>query len=383
MEGLAAEGVNFLGPVNRSSGQGTAARGYVAALQGAGCKVHMQPMDLIYGHQTVVESNLASTLQDFPISIFLANANLTSLVRTHYSRELRRASYRIGMWVWELPAAGDDAFEALRHYDEIWVPSQFSCDAFQPLTTSPVKVTPHALAGLPELPAWDAAWIRDSFGIARDAMVLLYMFDTNSLVERKNPICLLDAFEAEFRGRADVVLVLKVSYFDKLADSAYPANQRFNRRLQSFLQRCPNVRLITDIMAHHDLYRLINAADVYVSPHRSEGFGLTVAEAMFYRKAVIATDFGGTQALVLDTTGLKLNCGLVEIPEDVGPYAKGNVWADPSVEHLRELMQLVTGDSALRNRLGKAAREHVTTHFSPEHIGKLARNRLQTIAATL
>ncbi|WP_158744560.1 glycosyltransferase [Acidisphaera sp. L21] len=383
MEGLAAEGVNFLGPVNRSSGQGTAARGYVAALQGAGCKVHMQSMDLIYGHQAPVESDLVSIDQDFPISIFLANADATSLVRTLYARELERANYRIGMWVWELPAAGDDAFEALRHYDEIWVPSQFNADAFQPLTRSPVKVTPHALAGLPELPIEDAGQMRDSLGIPREVLMFLYIFDVYSLVERKNPICLLDAFEAEFGGREDVVLVLKVSYFDKLTDSAYSSNQRFRRRLQSFLQRCPNVRLITDNMSHHYVYRLINASDVYVSPHRSEGFGLTVAEAMFYAKTVIATDFGGTQALVLETTGLKLNCGLVEITEDIGPYAKGNVWADPSVDHLRELMQLTATDPALRSRLGKAAREHVTTNFSPERVGKLARNRLQTIAATL
>ena len=383
LEGLAAEGVNFLAPVNRSSGQGTAARGYVAAFQAAGCKVHMQPMDHIYGHQTPITTDLVSTPQDFPISIFLANADLTGLVRTHYRRELDRARYRIGMWVWELPAAGDDAFDAMRQYDEIWIPSQFNRDAFQPLTRSPVTVMPHALAGMPEVPAGDAAAMRHSLGIPRDALVFLYMFDVYSLVERKNPICLLDAFEAEFRGREDVILVLKISYFDRLAETTYSSNQRFKRRLQSFLESCPNVRLITDIMPNNDLYRLFEAADIYVSPHRSEGFGLTVAEAMFYGKTVIATDYGGTQDLVLDTTGLKLKCGLVEITEDVGPYARGNVWADPSVDHLRELMQRAAADPALRSRLGQAARDHITTHFSPEHVGRLARNRLQTIAATL
>ena len=383
MDVSAAEGVNFLGPVNRSSGQGTAARGYVAALQRVGCKVHMQPMDYIYGHQKLVDTMLASTFQDFPITIFLANADLTPMVREYYGRDLDKASYRIGIWAWELPAAGDDAFEALRNYEEIWVPSQFNLDAFQPLTRLPIKVMPHALVALPTLPPGDAARVRELVGIPQDALVFLYMFDTYSLVERKNPTCLLDAFEAEFRGREDVVLVLKVSYFDKLADTDYPANQRFNRRLKSFLQRCPNVRLITEIMAHHDLYRLINAADVYVSPHRSEGFGLTVAEAMFYGKTVIATDFGGTQALVLDTTGLKLNYDLVEIAEDIGPYAKGNIWAEPSVDHLRELMRLAAADPALRDRFGALAREHIATHFSPEYVGQLARDRLLEISALL
>ena len=353
-ENLAASGVNFLGPVNRLSGLGTAARSYIAALQCAGSTVHHQPMDQIYRHQALVESGLPSAFQDFPITLVQANADATPAVIACHSEDLRRAAYRIGVWVWELPAAGAATFDALRQYDEIWVPTRFNQDAYQPLTRSPVNVVPYALVGLPDLTAEDAAVTRQSLGIPRDALMLLYMFDTHSLVERKNPICLLDAFEAEFRGRDDVVLVLKVSYFDHLDHAGFPASQRFRRRLQAVQERCPNVRLIKTIMPQDDLYRLINATDIYVSPHRSEGFGLTVAEAMFYGKTVIATDFSGTQDMVQDTTGLKLNYDLIELAEDVGPYRKGNIWADPSVEHLRELMQRAVDDAGLRARLGKA-----------------------------
>jgi glycosyltransferase involved in cell wall biosynthesis len=340
-------------------------------------------MDKIYDHQTVTESHLPSVAQDFPISLVQANADATPAVIGHYADELARAAYRIGLWVWELPAARLGTFEAIRNYDEIWVPTRFCQNAYQPLTKLPVNIVPYALRNLPILAPDNAAAMRDTLGIPRDNFVFLYMFDTYSLVERKNPTCLLEAFEAEFAGRSDVTLVLKVSYFDNLKSSRFKASFEFLTRLQLCMERCPNIKLITAILPQHDLYRLINAADCYVSPHRSEGFGLTIAESMFYRKIVIATDFSGTTDLVQDDTGLKLNYTLRELEEDVPPYGRGNIWADPSVMHLRELMQTALSDTALGARLGEAGHTHVVRHFSPQHIGRIAVARLSTIASSL
>lgn len=386
VDGMAAargSGVNFLGPVNRSSGLGTASRGYVSALQEAGCATRIVNMDLIYGHQAVVEHRLPSTLQDFPISLVQANADATPATFLTYASELQRAAYRIGVWVWELPAARPDWFDMMAKYDEIWVPTQFCHDAFKPMTKRPVTIVPYALIGLPELSPSDSLAMRRQLGIPEDNFVFLFMFDAYSFVDRKNPSCLLDAFEAEFGGRDDVTLVLKISYFENLRSGYSRGNFEFLMRLERFLERCKNARIISEIMPQDDLYRLINASDCYVSPHRSEGFGLTVAEAMFYRKVVIATDFGGTRDLVSDVTGLKLDYRLVELADDMGPYLKGNVWADPRVSHLRELMQTVVGDAELRERLGNAAHSYVSQSFSSSNIGRRARNRLLEIAATL
>ena len=104
---------------------------------------------------------------------------------------------------------------------------------------------------------------------------------------------------------------------------------------------------------------------------------------MHYGKPVIATDFGGTRDLVVDGAGLKLKYRLVELAEDMGPYLKGNVWAEPDPEHLQELMRCVVEDPELRERHGAAARKHIAQHFSSQVVGRIARKRVMEIAAAL
>jgi glycosyltransferase involved in cell wall biosynthesis len=378
-----ALGVNWIGPVNRSSGLGTAARGYVTALQSVGVATRLIPLDKLFGHQAIIKHGLESTPQDFPISMVHANADLTPVLFNLYGGELARARYRIGLWVWELPAARQEWFEAAKRYDELWVPSIFCQTAFKALSNKPISVIPYMVDDLPSVGSDDREDMRASLDLPNDAFVFLYMFDTYSFVGRKNPQCLLEAFEAEFSDDLNVILLLKISYYDNLQSGYSSDNQAFLLKLEDTLARLPNVRIMTEIISQTDVYRLMNAADCYVSPHRSEGFGLTVAEAMYYGKPVIATDFGGTTDFVKEGVGFPLSYKLVELTFDQGPYARGNVWADPSVEHLQSLMRQVAEDPALCAKVGAAARALVTKQLSKEAIGRQARRRLRSIAAGL
>ena len=74
---------------------------------------------------------------------------------------------------------------------------------------------------------------------------------------------------------------------------------------------------------------------------------------MNYGRAVIATDFGGTTHFVRDGVAFPLRYSLVELAADRGPYGKGNVWADPSVEHLRQLMRQVVSAPYCAPRWGR------------------------------
>ncbi len=55
----------------------------------------------------------------------------------------------------------------------------------------------------------------------------------------------------------------------------------------------PDITLIDAYVSAAEKNAMIDACDCYVSLHRSEGFGLTVAEAMLLGKPVIATRYGG------------------------------------------------------------------------------------------
>ena len=68
---------------------------------------------------------------------------------------------------------------------------------------------------------------------------------------------------------------------------------------------------------------------------------------MFYGKPVIAADLCGTTEFARNGDGFPPSYKLIELKEDRSPYARGNVWADPSVEHLGALMAQLQGNAAL------------------------------------
>jgi glycosyltransferase involved in cell wall biosynthesis len=359
-------GVNFYSPIGVLSGLGSAGRGYLAALRAAAIPVSVVPVHELFAHKQSVGRYERRQTPSHPISIVHVNADTIPSFLHYHARSLARARYKIAIWVWELPAFRDEWAKELRHFDEIWTPSTFCRRAIEAMTSKPVTVAPHVAVGadLPE-PA-----SRETFGIGKDEFAFLYMFDGSSMVERKNPRCLVDAFQAAFSPHDPVRLVLKASYPD--------------RELSEYLDRLaasdPRCVFLRDAMRASEIAGLIRACDCYVSPHRSEGFGLTVAEAMALGSPVIATDYGGTADFVTDEVGFPLRCRLVEVDRDHGPYPKGAIWADPSREHLCDLLRYVVAEPAAAADKGRRARARMLKAYSAAAIGGLMRERLDAIA---
>jgi glycosyltransferase involved in cell wall biosynthesis len=95
----------------------------------------------------------------------------------------------------------------------------------------------------------------------------------------------------------------------------------------------PEIMLIDATMKREDVLGLIAASDCVVSLHRSEGFGLLVAEAMLLGKPVVATNYSATTELVSPETGFPVGYRLVPVAAGEYPFAEGQVWADPDVAH--------------------------------------------------
>ena len=87
------------------------------------------------------------------------------------------------------------------------------------------------------------------------------------------------------------------------------------------------------------MIQLINSCDSLISTHRSEGFGLHLAEAMAMGKLVIATNWSGNTEFMNVYNSSLVNYYKIKIEDDIGPYRKNNVWANPSIEHCIELMK--------------------------------------------
>src|SRR5258705_7341124 len=111
---------------------------------------------------------------------------------------------------------------------------------------------------------------------------------------------------------------------------------------------------------------LIAGCDAILSLHRSEGFGLILAEALYLGKPVVATGWSGNMDFMNSGNSCPVAFQLVRLDHTFGAYAAGAQWAEPDVDHASRMMRRLFEDSAYRKEIGERARETMRTQFSPE-----------------
>ena len=127
---------------------------------------------------------------------------------------------------------------------------------------------------------------RADLGLPENATVFLFVFDFFSTIERKNPIGLIEAYKRAFPEPADTLLVPEEHQRRR-------ARCEELARVRSAAEGRPDIVVSDEYVDHDRLTALTAHCDCYVSLHRSEGFGLTIAEAMAYGKPAIATGYSG------------------------------------------------------------------------------------------
>ncbi len=285
----------------------------------------------------------------------------------HHGAAFRRGKYNIGYWAWELPEFPDAWTHFAGYCDEVWAPSRFVAEAIAEKVPVPVLAMPHSIS-FPR-PRGD---FREKFGLPRDRYLFLFIYDLNSYSERKNPAGVIEAFRRAGLAGAGAALVIKVHNV--------PGNQADFEQLRAIAATLPGTTLITQTLTRAEIYELEAACDCFVSLHRSEGFGLAVAESMYLGKPVISTDWSGTAEFVDAANGCPVRCRLATLDRNHGPYAKGQTWAEPDIDHAAWWMRRLVEDRSIGDRLGAAARATIEEKFSPARIGARYRRRLESIA---
>ncbi len=314
----------------------------------------------------------------YPIGLSFLNINEFHVVEGWQLRG-HGTPYLIAMWYWELPALPADMVVEIDRVDEIWVASEFVRDVFSRYTHKPILVMPCVVE-----PVADPDATRESLGLPPgDCVIYLVTFDANSTIARKNPYGALKAFEKAFGvGRTDVVLVVKVINL-----SNYPVVQNDLRR---HVTRLGGILIETD-MSSGEIAALIQHADVYVSMHRSEGFGLGLAEAMYFGRPVIATGNSGN----MDFMNVANSClvgyhsmvvhrnELSDNPTAMALYEPGNLWVDPDVDGAARQMLWLFENPAQRAILGRRAAADIREHYGSAAAGRAMRQRLEEVSTAL
>jgi glycosyltransferase involved in cell wall biosynthesis len=366
--GDGGEGINIVGYIRSEHGIGESARLCARAATAVRLPFSVHDFNTNNNSRTTDDSwdhKLADRNEHW-VNVIHVNADQLPAVPTTLGDEFLRGHYNIGFWHWELPEFPDDWLGAFDLVDEVWVPSLFVLESIGAKARRPVVRLPHCVQF-----DVDTTRTRADFGLPESKFLFLTMFDTHSVRARKNPEAVVEAFRRAFPTRGDAHLVVKINN-----PGSYPADVE---AVRTRLREMPNVTVLERIFTRPDVYALESLCDCFVSLHRSEGFGLGPAESMYLGKPVIATNWSGNRDFMNGDNSCPVDYRLIAIEKDLGPYRKGQVWADADVEHAAWYMKRLVAEDAWRKALGARARQTITTQLSPEAVGRRYLDRLATI----
>lgn len=347
--------IAFIGPWNYSNGLGVGARGYLSALWHTHHTLSIHPIHPpfhVHARQTPSCDVNAFT---GPADVAIVDVNPDGwepLLTDAQRRIVEEARARVGLFVWEMDEVPDSWLSVVERVDAIWTPSRFCADVLARRTRRRVEVIPHVVPVPPKAPE-AARSLAESEGVR----TILYAFDGASYLARKRPVALIDAFAASGLGGRGWQLVLKTK---NLMDTPEPAAALVARAAAT-----AGVTLITKPLPGEQMAALLERADIYASPHRAEGFGLTIAEAMAHGKVVVATDYGGSRDFLDESCGFPVSGPLVRLEEDHGPYPRGGVWCEVSIPDLtHSLLRAAHLVEAGDRSMGARARARVAERLS-------------------
>jgi glycosyltransferase involved in cell wall biosynthesis len=254
---------------------------------------------------------------------------------------------------WELDRIPAKFLKAISTYDCVVAPSQFIADTFQkyldykvPVIHQPVIVPKHV----------DTNEMKD--GVLR----IFSMMDFTSFISRKNPQAILDCFQKAFpENIKNVQLILKIKGDRDLG---------FRNELRLSFIKDRRISVIDGNLDRADIDSLINNCNVFLSLHRSEGFGFGPAEAMASGKIVVATQYGGVTDFLNESTGYPISYKLVPVLDGEYIYSENQLWADPSIQHAVLALQDIYTNFNRAVKLSNNGRQLIINKFSFTSAGK-------------
>lgn len=193
------------------------------------------------------------------------------------------------------------------------------------------------------------------------------VYDSHSRASRKNPEGAILAFRKAFPRGEDVRLVIKVRH-PQTGEAGI---------LQALAHHDPRIQIVHEELSERAMVALMATAHALVSLHRSEGFGLHIAEAMAAGLVCIISGCGGC----LDfATPDRVRWVAVQEAQVADSYFRnhGGSWWDPDINHAASLMRETWeryGEPVTGAMLKRAA--VVAEELSPARMAEQAREYLE------
>lgn len=365
------EGVNLIGNIKAETGLGQSCRLVASALQETTVPINVYQYTQL-GTQKTGDTSWDAKIRDtLPYDVNLIHINPHELGITYLQMDKSVWDYRynIAYWLWELEEFPDEWTPCFHCLDEIWAPSEFICNAIRKKTALPVRCMPYHVEAVIHKESK-----REDFHLPGDKFLFLMMYDHSSVMERKNPLGVLNAFKQAFaRDNDKVGLVIKINNPTKEDE----------QRIGGILDGYTNVYLIKETLDRDAVNSLTKCVDVVVSLHRAEGFGLVLAEAMLLGTPTIATNWSSNTEFMNEDVACMVDAKLITIEKDMPPFKAGNRWADPDISQAAEYMVKLFEDKAFYQDIAVNAKKHAEEALGMERASGLMEQRLREIREEL
>jgi glycosyltransferase involved in cell wall biosynthesis len=360
------KGVDVVGYLKAELGVGEAARRVVSALSAVGIETSISAVSAPESREEV--SVALTNKLSHKVAIIAVNADQVEQVVSKIPHSRRRQKL-IGQWFWELEDAPPWMPAAFQYLDEVWVANEFMAIAVRSVAPPmfPVRVVPLPLT-IEKFDAPPAAPV-----VLDDRFTFGFVFDFLSVMKRKNPIGLVKAYINAFPEVGRSRLVIKT-----INAELRPVDRE--ELLWTALGR-KDITIVTDYWSSQEVLSFLKGIDCYVSLHRSEGLGLTIAEAMAQETPVIATGYSGNMSFMTEENSYLVPYKIGKVGADAGGYDPEAIWAEPDLETASKLMMRVMNDVAEAELKGVAGKEHLESFFSPQAVGLIMKEQLCRLGA--
>lgn len=360
--------IEIVGFFESISGIGESARLCAQQLAADGFKINCTSVERFFRKPQESEWHWQNTIEQTDINcrIYHLNPPMLPPVILQMGLDQFKRTYNIGYWAWELESIPAEWIKATAYMNAIMTPSAFTTNTIQGYTCAPVLTVTHPVA--PETPAPD---IRTRLNIPEDAFMVANIFSFGSAMERKNPMGLIAAFKLAFSKNDNAYLVLK-------ANSGENTDEK--KMLKEAVADFPHIILLDSRWSKADILGLIASANIYASLHRSEGFGLTIAEAMLLNTPALVTAWSGNMDFCTEENSFLVDYQTIKVDSRHPEFQEFTdaTWADANIQTAAEFLIAAykdKGELLSKQQLCKAQMQQVIeTHKYQHALNYLCRN---------
>ena len=211
---------------------------------------------------------------------------------------------RFGYWAWELEDVPSDWQKIARVFDQVIVPSSFVKDGFAGNISHVVRRS-H--------PVETSNLVRNLSSPSRKyARHFLVQMDGKSSLSRKNIGASIRGFRHAFGDRSEFRLTVKTQSL----------NESQRNSIGGWIEGASNIQWIDETLNDDELVELWRDVDCVVSTHRSEGYGLALAEAVSTGRQAYATGWSGNMDFMRGYEGSLIDYRFIQLRNSDDVYGR-------------------------------------------------------------